>query len=63
MSGAAPVLLLSMPQMTDPNFTRTVILLCDYTEQGAFFDGADAVRQREHGCRWLLEQLAEELAS
>lgn len=36
MSGAAPVLLLSMPQMTDPNFTRTVILLCDYTEDGAF---------------------------
>lgn len=36
MSGAAPVLLLSMPQMTDPNFTRTVILLCDYTEEGAF---------------------------
>jgi putative transcriptional regulator len=36
MPGAAPVLLLSMPQMTDPNFTRTVILLCDYTEEGAF---------------------------
>jgi putative transcriptional regulator len=36
MSGVAPVLLLSMPQMTDPNFTRTVILLCDYTEDGAF---------------------------
>ena len=34
-----------------------------YTEQGAFFEGADAVRQREHGCRWLLEQLADELAS
>lgn len=33
---AAPLLLLSMPQMADPNFTRTVILLCDYTEQGAF---------------------------
>jgi uncharacterized protein YndB with AHSA1/START domain len=32
-----------------------------YTEQGAFFEGADAPRQREHGCRWLLEQLAEEL--
>ena len=32
-----------------------------YTEQGAFFEGADAVRQREQGCRWLLEQLAEEL--
>jgi uncharacterized protein YndB with AHSA1/START domain len=34
-----------------------------YTEQGAFFEGADAVSQREQGCRWLLEQLAEELAS
>jgi putative transcriptional regulator len=33
---AAPVLLLSMPQMADPNFSRTVILLCDYTDQGAF---------------------------
>src|SRR5688572_31375971 len=36
MSGAAPVLLLSMPQLTDPNFARTVILLCDYNEEGAF---------------------------
>ncbi len=37
MSGdAAPLLLLSMPQMVDPNFTRAVILLCDYTEDGAF---------------------------
>ena len=25
-----------MPQMSDPNFERTVILLCDYTEDGAF---------------------------
>lgn len=33
---AAPLLLLSMPQMADPNFARTVILLCDYTDQGAF---------------------------
>jgi uncharacterized protein YndB with AHSA1/START domain len=32
-----------------------------YTEQGAFFEGEDAPKQREHGCRWLLEQLAEEL--
>jgi putative transcriptional regulator len=32
----APILLLSMPQMADPNFARTVILLCDYTEDGAF---------------------------
>jgi putative transcriptional regulator len=35
-AGAAPILLLSMPQMADPNFARTVILLCDYTERGAF---------------------------
>ena len=34
--GAAPLLLLSMPQMADPNFARTVVLLCDYTEDGAF---------------------------
>ena len=34
--GTAPLLLLSMPQMADPNFTRTVILLCDYSEDGAF---------------------------
>ena len=25
-----------MPQMADPNFARTVVLLCDYTDQGAF---------------------------
>jgi putative transcriptional regulator len=25
-----------MPQMQDPNFARTVVLLCDYTEEGAF---------------------------
>jgi len=32
----APLLLLSMPQMADPNFARTVVLLCEYTDQGAF---------------------------
>lgn len=36
MSESAPILLLSMPQMADPNFTRAVVLLCDYTEEGAF---------------------------
>mgnify|MGYP006190238097 CR=1 FL=1 len=36
MAGTAPLLLLSMPQMADPNFARTVVLLCDYTDQGAF---------------------------
>ena len=35
-AGTAPILLLSMPQMADPNFAQTVVLLCDYTEQGAF---------------------------
>lgn len=25
-----------MPQMMDPNFAQTVVLLCDYTEKGAF---------------------------
>jgi putative transcriptional regulator len=25
-----------MPQMTDPNFAKAVILLCDYSDQGAF---------------------------
>jgi putative transcriptional regulator len=34
--GTAPLLLLSMPQMADPNFARSVVLLCDYTEDGAF---------------------------
>lgn len=28
--------LLSMPQMQDPNFARTVVLLCDYRPEGAF---------------------------
>src|SRR6187402_3363638 len=35
-AGTAPLLLLSMPQMADPNFAQTVVLLCDYTDKGAF---------------------------
>jgi len=35
-SGAAPLLLVSMPQMADPNFAQSVVLLCDYTDEGAF---------------------------
>lgn len=35
-STLAPAFLLSMPQMLDPNFSRTVILLCEHNEQGAF---------------------------
>lgn len=36
MSGTAPIFLLSMPQMADPNFARAVVLLCDYDDGGAF---------------------------
>ena len=32
----APVLLLSMPQLVDPNFARSVVLLCDHGADGAF---------------------------
>ena len=32
----APVLLVSMPQMADPNFSRSVILLAEYGKDGAF---------------------------
>ena len=31
----APTLLVSMPQLTDPNFARTVVLLCEHTPEGA----------------------------
>ncbi|HUI24492.1 MAG TPA: YqgE/AlgH family protein [Candidatus Kryptonia bacterium] len=34
--GLAPTLLLSMPQLNDPNFKRTVVLLCEHTADGAF---------------------------
>jgi putative transcriptional regulator len=32
----APTLLLSMPQMADPNFARSVVLLCKHNDEGAF---------------------------
>ena len=32
----APALLLSMPQLLDPNFARTVVLLCEHSDEGAF---------------------------
>lgn len=35
-SSFAPALLLSMPQMHDPNFAQTVVLLCEHNEDGAF---------------------------
>jgi putative transcriptional regulator len=36
MPDFSPSLLLSMPQMQDPNFARSVVLLCDYRPEGAF---------------------------
>lgn len=35
-TGVAPALLLSMPQLMDPNFHRAVVLLCEHTAEGAF---------------------------
>jgi putative transcriptional regulator len=35
-SSLAPSFLLSMPQLADPNFKRTVVLLCQHDEDGAF---------------------------
>jgi len=35
-SSLAPAFLLSMPQMADPNFARSVVLLCKHTGDGAF---------------------------
>jgi putative transcriptional regulator len=31
-----PALLVSMPQLQDPNFARAVVLLCDFAPDGAF---------------------------
>jgi putative transcriptional regulator len=36
MSEFRPALLLSMPQLQDPNFAKTVVLLCEYQPDGAF---------------------------
>ena len=32
----APGILIAMPTLADPNFHRSVVLLCDHDEQGAF---------------------------
>ena len=32
----APSLLLSMPQLIDPNFSRSIVLLCEHAPEGAF---------------------------
>lgn len=35
-SSLAPTLLVSMPQLLDPNFARSVVLLCEHGPEGAF---------------------------
>jgi len=35
VTSLAPSLLLSMPQLVDPNFNRTVVLLCKHGDEGA----------------------------
>jgi len=35
-SSVAPSFLLSMPQLDDPNFRRTVVLLCQHSSEGAW---------------------------
>src|SRR5436190_18732388 len=35
-SSLAPSFLVSMPQLADPNFSRTVVLLCKHSDEGAF---------------------------
>ena len=35
-SSLAPAFLLSMPQLVDPNFNKTVVLLCKHSDEGAF---------------------------
>src|SRR5215471_16636922 len=35
-SNLAPGLLLAMPQLADPNFSRSVVLMIEHSEQGSF---------------------------
>src|SRR2546425_307505 len=55
-SSLAPAFLLSMPQMADPNFARSVVLLCKHTsEDGAFGParrGARSVGVADERRRW-----------
>jgi len=36
LNSVAPALLVSMPQLDDPNFRRTVVLLCQHSAEGAW---------------------------
>ena len=35
LSSLAPSLLVAMPQLQDPNFSRAVVLLCEHQDGGA----------------------------
>ena len=35
-AACAPILLISMPQLADPNFAKSVVLLCEFGKDGAF---------------------------
>jgi len=48
-------LLIAMPDMLDPNFARSVTLLCQHTEEGAI--GITVNRQSEFSLGEILEQL------
>ena len=50
----APTLLVSMPQMLDPNFAKTVVLLCEHGRQGAF---GLVLRTGDGGKTWALAAL------
>lgn len=57
-AASAPILLLSMPQMADPNFVQAVVLLCDYTKEGAF---GLVVNRRMEEPAWTLVQTRPEV--
>ena len=52
-----PALLLSMPQLQDPNFARSVVLLCDFIPDGAF--GIVLNRPTDRAAREMVRLLPE----
>ena len=60
MSSLAPSFLLSMPQLLDPNFSRTVVLLCKHNEDGAL--GLVVNRPIDMTLKALFERLSLQMA-
>lgn len=54
---AEGILLISDPFLKDPNFMRSVVLLCEHTEQGSF--GLVLNRRTEHKLGHLIDTLPE----